>query len=201
MSGSPRFPAVTRSDYVFVRILLVVAVLTLIITSLSRLWPSGPVQFTGALREAGPEYAAPDLRPGVTATYAPEITWTLQDPTFAQRLLAGLPMLVLLVCGLGIAWALWQLLNAADRGEPFTHATVRSSRWLAALVLAAALLYPTSLIVTHFALVTQIRENPEVLMVFSGADFLPIVAGMLLVALTEVYARGLALRDDVEGLV
>lgn len=195
------WPTVTRWDYGFVRILLLVTTLALLVSAATRLWPSSPVHLAGTLRADGPAYTPADLSPGVSARYTPEIVWTVADPTVGQRLAAAAPSLWLLLCGLGIVWAVWKLLGATASGEPFTRDSVRYSRWLAGMFLTCAILYPFVQMTAHFALVTQFQHTPEVLMHFKGSDFLPVVAGLLLVVLTEVYARGLELRDDVDGLV
>ena len=195
------FLAPSRGDFLFARLLVVVVVLALTIGAVATLWPSGPLEFTASLQDPGPTSAAAGTAAGASATYAPEVVWTLAAPSVGERLLAGLPALFLLLVGLIAAWLVWQLIGAAKAGEPFTRTTVRYSRALAALVLIGAVVWPFLLMGVQFALVTRVQSEPSVLMWFSGFDFLPIVIGALLVILTEVYARGLDLRDDVEGLV
>lgn len=193
--------AVTRGDFHTARTLVIVATLALVIGTAARLWPTGPLIFRGQALGQGPAHAPAGLAPGVTARFTPEIEWSFHDPSTGQRLLAAIPALWLLACGLGIAWSVWQLLNAAGRGEPFTRTTLRCARWLAGLVLALAVVHPFLVMGTHFVLIVQVQAHPQVLFFFEGRDFLPVVVGLLLVVLTEVYARGLQLRDDVDGLV
>ncbi|WP_425309125.1 DUF2975 domain-containing protein [Ammonicoccus fulvus] len=201
MPTTRSFLAPSRGDFLFARLLVIVVALALTIGAVATLWPSGPLEFTASLQDPGPAYAAGATAPGASATYAPEVVWTLTDPSIGERLLAGLPALFLLVVGLVAAWLVWKLISAAQSGEPFTRTTVRYSRALAALVLIGAAIWPFLLMGVQFALVTRVQSEPSVLMWFTGFDFLPIVIGALLVILTEVYARGLDLRDDVEGLV
>lgn len=201
MSAAAGFLSPSRGDYLFARVLVIIAALALAAGTVAGLWPVGPLTFTAELREPGPAYAPAGTAPNASATYAPQAVWTLSDPTFGERLAAGLPAVFLLVVGLAVAWCLWKLLDGARSGEPFTRATVGAARALGALVLLSAVVWPFLLMGVQFFLVTRVQSDPAVLMWFSGFDFLPIVIGALLVILTEVYARGLGLRDDVDGLV
>lgn len=193
--------SVTRSDYVAARVLLIVGTLALVAGSVARMWPDGPLHFQGGIASDGPAYADPAMPAGVSARFTPELTWVVVDATFGQRLVAALPALLALIAGLAIAWSLWQLLNAAGRGEPFTRATVRCSQILAVVVLAWATMAPFVDIATQFWLVAQVSTEPAALITLGPMNFVALLASALLVVLTQVYARGVSLREDADGLV
>jgi hypothetical protein len=177
-----------------------------VVGTLIRLWPTGPVHFRGAVTGPGPVHTDPavteaGLTAGAVARFSSELEWVLSDPTLGQRLIAAAPAVLVLAAGLGIAWSLWHLLTAAGRAEPFTRLTVRYARLLAGLVLALAVARPFVQMASQFFLIAQVSADPQVLFSVELSDFLPLLAGVLLVVLTEVYARGLALRDDTDGLV
>lgn len=192
---------VTRGDYVFARLLLIAGTLALTIGTLNHHWPTGPLHFRGAVTGEGPAHTEPAMAASASARFSSELEWVLHDPSLAQRLVAAAPGALIAAGGLGIAWSLWQLLNAADRGDPFTRATVRHARCLAVLVLMLATMGPLVRIASQFYLVAQVSADPAVLITFGLTEFLPLLTGALLVVLTEVYARGLALRDETDGLV
>ncbi|MDO5500490.1 MAG: DUF2975 domain-containing protein [Propionibacteriaceae bacterium] len=199
--STPQSRFATRGDFIAARVVLVIATLLLVVGSAAKLWPSGPLHFTSSVEEQGPVYAAPGLLPGASARFSSEIEWTLADPTLGQRALIGLPTALLLVAGLIAAWCLWRLIGAALTGEPFTRRTLWHARALALSVAFVAAFWPFLGPLVNFMLITQVQSLPSVVFTIRLQDFLPIVVAALLVVLTEVYARGLALREDVEGLV
>lgn len=191
----------SRGDFIAARVVLLIAALFLVVGCFIQLWPTGPLHFTSSVAEDGPTYAAPDITAGASARFSSEIEWTVSDPTLGQRALAGLPAALLLIAGLIAVWCLWRLIDAVMAGEPFTRRSVRHARVLALSVAFAAACWPFLGPLVNFMLITQVQSLPSVLLTVRMQDFLPIVVAALLVVLTEVYARGLALREDVEGLV
>ncbi|MDO5682286.1 MAG: DUF2975 domain-containing protein [Propionibacteriaceae bacterium] len=200
-ASAPNRKFVSRGDFLAARIVVALATVALVIGSLIAMWPSGPLHLTSSIVEEGPAYNPPGLIADATARYASEVEWTLAQPTFGQRALAAVPSLVLLVGGLIIAVCLWRLIGAARSGEPFTRRTLRDAQVMAVVMVGLAAAWPFLGPLVHFMLITDIQSMPSVLFTLSGVDFLPIVVALLLVVLTEVYARGLALREDVDGLI
>lgn len=196
-----RLAFVSRGDYVAARVVLVVFTAALVVGCLIALWPAEAVHFRGAVVEEGPAYTAPGIIPTATARFGSDLEWTLLDPSIGQRVLVALPVVLILVAGLGIAWCLWQLIGAIQGGEPFTRASLRHARTLAVIVLGAAVVWPVLTALVQFILVTQVQASPSVLFTMQAQDFLPLLVGGLLVVLTEVFAKGLVLREDVDGLV
>lgn len=192
----PRLPSlfsVTRADFGFTRIVVIASTLALVIGVANRLLPGRPVRISGVAPAAGPVYETPG--PGVSARFARDLVWTLEDPTPGQRVLAALPLLLVLVCGLGLAWAVWQLLGIAGRNDPVTARAVRYARWLAFLVLALALAFPFLSAASTALLLDGIGASAEFSFAWRVEDFLPLAAGLCLVVLAEFLARDLDVRE------
>lgn len=200
-SSATPLSTVSRADFRATRVLVLIAALLGVLATLVALWPSGPLSFTSSVQNPGPAYPAPGIAPGANAHYDDTVVWTIADPTMGQRLLAALPWLVVLAAVVVGAWCLWRLMDAVASGEPFSARSTRQVRLLALVLIAAGMLWPFARMISGFALVTQVQELPEVLFTFSLIEFWPVVAGFCLLVLTEVFARGARLREDVEGLV
>ncbi len=131
------------------------------------------------------------------------VTVHLNDPSAGQIALAAgldLTQIALIVVGL---WLLWGLARSVRRGAPFDPANVRRLRGLGFLLVVGV---PAAELVNWVLRLSLFNSLPQSefgdyasagLEVPGGA----LVAGLGVFILAEVFAHGLRLRDDVEGMV
>lgn len=191
----------SRGDHVALRILLVLTAMGAAIAIVASLWPSTTIQFTADSADPGPRLPTTGTAANASASYSDQIVWTITDPSLAQRLLVALPTILGAAAILAGVALLIGITASIRRERAFTRTTASRVRWLALLVLLAGLLQPFVKVAVSFALVAQVQDQPSVLFTFNLADFAPVLVGMLLLALGEVFSRGIVLADDVEGLV
>lgn len=99
-----------------------------------------------------------------------------------------------------VLWLILRMLRSARRGDPFTPANLRRMQGLAVLVGVGGTLVAWS----GTLLDRWLLENSAVAPIVANGyyfSFVPLVGGLLIAALAEVWRRGIQLRDDVEGLV
>ncbi|MEW1722159.1 DUF2975 domain-containing protein [Streptomyces sp. NPDC093109] len=155
-------------------------------------------------RTVGLRYAttAPDAggADGVTltGTHRAELAFAHPDP--AQRALLALPELVNGALLLVIAYLLFRTVRTLRTGDPFVPANARRMAGIAGAVLAMAVVGPALDLITTQALTGGTSVDQQVVAegTFSAA---PILLGLLIAALSEVFRRGTRLRADTEGLV
>jgi hypothetical protein len=122
----------------------------------------------------------------------------VEDATAKQQLLSlGRDMAPILLVVPGL-WVIRRLLLSVRRGDAFAEPNVRRLRIVALLLM----LVPVVEIVQHlFAnaiadTIPGLTTWPE-----SDVDFSPVVAGLVVLVLAQVFAYGVRLREDVEGTV
>ena len=191
----------SRGDHVALRILLVLTAVGAAIAVVAALWPSTTIQFIAQSADPGPRLPTTGTAANASANYSDQVVWTITDPTLAQRLLVALPTILGAAAVLGGVALLIGITASIRRDRAFTRTTATRVRWLALLVLLVGLLQPFVTAAVSFALVAQVQDQPSVLFTFNLTDFAPVLVGMLLLALGEVFSRGIVLADDVEGLV
>ena len=125
----------------------------------------------------------------------------LADPTAAQRLASLLPGLVWL--GLVIAGALLvaRVMRTIADGDPFVRSNVHRLRALAGLLVLGT---PAAFALdmwAHVALVGQLDLGNLVPGFVVSPPYLAMVSGLVVALLAEAFKAGIALRNDVEGLV
>lgn len=128
-------------------------------------------------------------------------TVVVPDPTTGQYLLALLPHLLgVAAVALG-AVLLLGVARALRHGDPFTPSSARRLTALGFLVLVVGLVGP---VCVELLRVVLIETTPAGLRGWTFSVDLsawPVLAGMLVLFVAEVFRRGAALRADVEGLV
>jgi len=128
-------------------------------------------------------------------------TVVLPDPTAGQYLLALVPgLLGVAAVALG-AVLLLGVARALRHGDPFTPSSARRLTAVAFLVLVAGLVSP---VCVELLRVVLIETTPAGLRGWTFSVDLsawPVLTGMLVLFVAEVFRRGAALRADVEGLV
>lgn len=128
------------------------------------------------------------------------VTIRIQDADGSQLALATARDLVVVGLGLGLLWLVRGLLLSVRAGDPFTAANVRRLRALALLVMVGFPLvgYVVQLFDGWLASSTSVGElGSTYRLALSG----PLIAGLGIFVLSEVFAHGVALREDVEGTV
>lgn len=127
-------------------------------------------------------------------------TVTLPDVSTGQHLLALLPQAVLVLLVTAGAVLLFQVVRALRRGDVFEPASVARLRALALLIIIGGTAAQWIHDLTRNELLADAPLPGEAPIVFE-LSFLPMMVGLLVAFLSEVYARGAALRADVEGMV
>lgn len=192
----------SRGDYLGTKVLLlltpVVYVALAVVPPLLR-WASGdPLLVQGGTSAPGPVIDEPT--PGVVGRWTDAAEWAVADPTSGQRLVALLPALVVAVLLAAAVVILWRFVTTTQRGEPFDRRSVRQLQILGVLVLAYGLVdafAPPAVLLAVFSS----GSGPSIAYVFDLTTAFPFVVGFLVLVLSESFRVGLALRDDVEGLV
>lgn len=137
-------------------------------------------------------------REGLTGPY--EGTVLLANPTASQHVVHLLPHLLAVLIAVAVAGLLLGTVRDLGAGDPFTQDSVRRLRALALIVIVGGLLVQGVGEVARNELVSSV-SGLEDLPITGVLSFWPLAAGLLIAFLSEVFARGVALREDVEGLV
>jgi len=128
-------------------------------------------------------------------------TVVLSDLSAGQYLLALAPqLLAVLALGAG-ALLLLGVARALRHGDPFTPGSARRLTLLGLLVLVAGLVGPVVGEVLRLALVESARDAVRGWTFSVELTAWPVLTGILVLFVAEVFRRGAALRADVEGLV
>ncbi|MGD8214251.1 DUF2975 domain-containing protein [Aestuariimicrobium sp. Y1814] len=191
----------STTDVLITRIILVLVMVGAAAIIVSALWPTDTVDYVTAAPSVA-AVATPDgTAANVTLAHQAEWVWTISSPTIGQRLLVAAPTILRsALVGVG-AWLLLGITTRIHRGEAFAEATISRLRALAIMIMFGGLIVPFLELGTRFALSAQLQESPEVTLLFSPTVFWPVLVGMLLLLLTQVFVKGQAMGDDLEGLV
>jgi len=127
-------------------------------------------------------------------------TVVVTDPTATQYGWAAVPMVLLLVLAAVVALLLLGVARGLRTGDPFTVASARRLTTLAVVLVVGGTLLPFFQDIGHQGVLDPLLpDGPR-----SGVidlELWPLVTGMLVFFLAEVFSRGVRLREDVEGLV
>ena len=122
----------------------------------------------------------------------------LGDATAGERLTQALPGFLFATMTITVAWLLFQLLRSTQAGEPFTRRNVRRINLIALIVGVVGMLTQYAQGFANSAIYTSGRLPDRTGFLFEATlTPLPVVAMLV----GEAFRRGVALRDDVEGLV
>ncbi|MBA2455316.1 MAG: DUF2975 domain-containing protein [Nocardioidaceae bacterium] len=129
-----------------------------------------------------------------------DVTIRIRDASREQRLLAAGRDAVVIVPLVTIMWLARGLFRSVPDGDPFTAVNVRRLRGIGFLCLLG--LPAVSLLTTAFedALAATTSTGTILDTPFGISEAGPLV-GLGVFALAEVFARGVRLRDDVEGTI
>ncbi len=128
------------------------------------------------------------------------VTAVLADPGPAQRLLALLPAALAITAIVAGLLLLRRLLLRAGDGDPFTAAGVRDLRLLGGVLLAGAVVFQLIDFVVSTALVSASAAT-DVATAEATFSFAWILGAVLVLALAEIWAAGVRMRADLEGVV
>jgi hypothetical protein len=142
-----------------------------------------------------------DLVPSVDLVTGPLTgTVVVPDPTTTQYGWALVPSVLLLVLAVVAAWLLLGVARSLRTGDPFTTANASRLRVLGVLLVVGGTFVPVvQSIAFEGVLDPLLPAGPRTWTL--ELSFLPLLAGLLVFFLAEVFARGARLREDVEGLV
>ena len=127
----------------------------------------------------------------------------LNHPSTKQRLLSDLQHVGWFFLLVGILWILRGLARSVTAGDPFGVGNVRRLRTLGFLLLVGASVVE----VVNYALRTSLSNtlSPSAYgdLGFTGfrVPFFALLAGLGAFVLSEVFAYGVRLREDVEGTI
>jgi hypothetical protein len=128
-----------------------------------------------------------------------DVTVHIRDASAKQQLIAlGRDLIPIVMFAAGL-WLLRGVLGSVRRGDPFTERNVRRLRWLAVLLMAV----PVADIVQHYLDNRLASTVPNLTHWPNGSSFqlASVAAALVVLALTQVFAYGVRLREDVEGTV
>jgi hypothetical protein len=149
-----------------------------------------------------PLKVAPDLNrtlPAGVEAQAVRATVVLKPSGLFEHLLVRLQVLPLAILALVVLVLMRRIVRSVAAGDPFVEENVRRLRiigWLVALS-------PLLLVIAQVArseLVSRSAAGDLALSHITIA-FVPILIGGLLLVLAQVFAEGLRLREDTEGLI
>ena len=194
--------ALDRLDYLVTRIALGIAVGGSILLGLGGPIRDAvtnatlPVSYTTKVTSGIP------LPRGATHDGNATVELMLTDATLGERLTQALPGLLFAAMTIAVAWLLYQLLRDTQAGEPFTRRNVMRLNVIAVIVGIGWMPVQLTQGVADNMIQTSGRIPDQGLpsFVFTFTP-LPLVAGIVIALIGEVFRRGVQLRQDVEGLV
>jgi hypothetical protein len=105
------------------------------------------------------------------------------------------------IVGLYAIWQVWMLARSVEESEPFTTKNARRLRLLALIALIGLPIRDAvGTFLTRAVLAAQVPPQNGLVTRFH-LSYGPLFAGLCLFVLSEVFARGVDLREDVEGTV
>jgi hypothetical protein len=126
----------------------------------------------------------------------------LHDATLGERIGQAIPELLVGAMTIGVAWLLFQLLRTTQAAEPFTVRNVRRINLIALTIGIGGMLVQLAHGFADNAIANADRlPDPTSLTFEMTFTPLPLVVMLVMAIVAEAFRRGIALRNDVEGLV
>jgi len=157
------------------------------------LWRDGPIRVQTELPDGLVEAGA-----GLQGPY--EGTVVLANPSTSQHVVHLLPHLVAVLLAVTVAALLLGAVRDLGAGDPFTPSSAQRLQALAAVVAVGGVLVQVVDDLARNQVVAQVPGLGNLPVTFE-LSFWPLAAGLVIAFLGEVFARGVALLEDVEGLV
>jgi Protein of unknown function (DUF2975) len=194
--------AFDRSDYIATKVLLAIAVVGSVLFELV-----GPV--VDAVRNAplAVSYTtkvASGIQLPRGATHDGDVTMQLllKDTTLGERLIQAVPGMLDAAVTITVALLLFQLLRTTQAADPFIRPNVRRLNTIALVVGLGWTMSQLAQGVADSAMYGSGRVPAPSTMFFTMTfSPLPLVAMMVIALIGETFRRGVALREDVDGLV
>ena len=191
-----------RADFIFTKAILGVTVVAAVLFGLG-----GPVFATATGAPLPMSYptkvtSSLELPRGATHDGQATVVLLLKDATLSERLGQALPGLLIAAMAVAVAWLLFQLLRDTQAKEPFTRRNVRRINLIALIVGVGGVLGQLAVAFADNAIYLTGRLPHSSFVPFEATfSPAPLFAMFVIAFIGEVFRRGVALRDDVEGLV
>ena len=156
-----------------------------------------------------PDTAAPELKnrlPGEALPYEIGAYLPIPSAGIREHVLIRLVQLPMTLLALLVVWMVRGIVlttlgtDTAD-GDPFVRANVRRLRWIALALIVTPLAEFISSIASFELQWSALKGIEEIGMYWTGVSYALAGVGILALVLAEVFAKGIRLREDVEGLV
>ncbi|MGD7732255.1 DUF2975 domain-containing protein [Propionibacteriaceae bacterium G57] len=188
----------STADIVVLRALLVLIMIGAAVATVAALWPTSSISYTALTDDTTPAPGPAGTAANVSLAHADELLWIITDPTLGQRLLVALPVVFVAALVAVGAWLVLGIVTRISRGEAFGPAAIRR---LSLVVLLGGITAPFVELASRFALSAQLQDQPQVFFRFELMDIWPIVVGMVLLLITQVFRRGAAMTDELAGVI
>jgi hypothetical protein len=193
----------SRSDYIATKVILGIAVAGSVLYRLAVPILDSvnnaplPVTYRTSVTGSGVELPA-----GTTVEGDATMQLLLQDATSGERLTQALPAVLVAGLTIAVAWLLFQLIRSTQAGEPFTRRNVLRINGIALMIGLGGMVVQFAGGVADNAIQTSGRlPRPDTLSLEMTFSPLPLVVMLAIALVAEAFRRGVALREDVEGLV
>jgi len=143
-------------------------------------------------------------RPGAELTWPGTADVRIDDATVSTWLASIAPGALLAIITAIVVLALLRLLSSIEAQQPFVEAAVRSLRVTGAALLGGAVLVTVAGSVANIAVLraaADLQGDPTTFTLELGPAMVISAAGLVCAALAQAFAHGMALADDVDGLV
>lgn len=143
-------------------------------------------------------------RPGVELTWPGTADVTIHDAGAGTWLASIVPGALVAIATVIVVLALLRLLASIEAQQPFVEAAVRSLRVTGATLLGAAVLVTVAGSLADLAVLraaADLQGDPTAFTLELGPAMVISAAGLVCAALAQAFAHGMALADDLEGLV
>ena len=199
-----RAPTFDRGDFTVTKLLVgAVGVGVPVFTLLLPLWgwlTAGPLAYE--FSDVGRPALQPGLRldDGVSLQGGSTVGVRIEGASTSTWLVSLLPGVLLSVMGVTIAVVLLRLVQRIQAGTPFVAASARSLRLVGFVLLGGTIALGVGTGIADRVVRSRTFTESDVATSFTFS-FLPVLAGLLVLALAEAFAQGVRIQDDLEGLV
>jgi hypothetical protein len=160
---------------------------------------TGPMTSDVGLREGAARLPPPEA--GRITLAADQAIMTIGDPTAWQRLVVIAPTFVGGVVMAVVAWLLFKVARSFRRGDPFRPQNVRSMRAAAVIAAAGGMLAVFAYAVGHMEWSGAADDAGLPVTVGAVISFEPVLIGLAIGLVAEVFARAAVLSKELEGVV